>query len=318
MSRAARYGPAAVSLLAVAGVSVAVIGIGRRDSGDDGPDPAPTTFEVLTRTEELVDPSRPTAAAGDQPARPERPLPVLTYYPDAPGPFPLVVFAHGNTVSDPGYYRVLLRSWAAAGYVVAAPVFPLSSTRLPGGGGDLVNQPADVSFVVSAMLGMSADPHGPYAGRIDPTRIAAAGHSLGAMTTLGVAFHSCCKDPRIRAGIVLAGAERPFPNGEFFPAAAARTPILIVHGDADPLLPLAGARRIFDHAGTPKFLLTVTGGDHDVPYVGSNGQPRPETRAVMTATRDFLDRFLKGQGDAERMRRRLEGEPLVSLEIQDD
>lgn len=316
MSRASRYAVVAVGVLAIAGVAAAV----GRGGGDGGGRPelsAPAApMEVLSRTEELVDRTRPTAAVGDQPGRPERSLPTVTYYPAGDGPFPLIVFAHGNTVPHPDVYAVLLRSWAAAGYVVAAPIFPLSSTRLPGAGGDLLNQPADVSFVISEMLRLSAGPSA-YTGMIDPDRIAAAGHSLGAMTTLGAGYHSCCRDARIRAGIVLAGAERPFPNGEFFPAVV-RAPILVVHGDADPLLPMAGARRIFDHAAPPKFLLTVLGGDHDVPYVGSNGQARPETRVVTTATRDFLDRYLKGEGDLDRMNRNLAGDPLARLEIEDE
>lgn len=286
-------------------------------SGNRRPSPDRATtessFEVQAGKESFVDRSRPTAAAGDQAARSERTLPTVTYHPVGPGPFPLVVFAHGNTVSDPGYYQVLLRSWAAAGYVVAAPIFPLSSTRLPGGGADLVNQPADVSFVISEMLRLNAEPAGPYAGRIDPGRIGVAGHSLGAMTTLGVAFHSCCLDERIRAGIVLAGRERPFPTGEFFPGT--RTPILVVHGDADPLLALEGARKIYDDALGPKFLLTLSGGDHDSPYAGINSQPQPDTRLVMLATLDFFDRFLKDRADGlDRMRAHLAGEPLAQLE----
>ena len=314
MAGRARYGIAAIGLLAVAGLAAAAV----RDGGGGGAArPAAASFEVLSRTEQLVDVTRPTDAAGDQPARPVRPLPTVTYYPAGEGPFPLVVFAHGNTVATPEHYRPLLRSWGAAGYVVAAPIFPLSSTRLPGGAGDVVNQPADVSFVVSEMLRLAADPSSPYAGLIDPGRIAVAGHSLGAMTTLGTAFHTCCRDARVRAAIVLAGRERPFPGGTFFPPGTS-TALLVVHGDADPLLPVAGSRQIYDHALAPKFLLTVLGGDHDVPYAGADGQPRPETRVVMTATRDFLDRYLKGEGDAERMRRNLAGEPLARLEIAEE
>jgi len=177
-----------------------------------------------------------------------------------------------------------------------------------------VNQPADVSFVLSEMLRLNAQPTGPYAGRIDPGRVGVAGHSLGAMTTLGVAFHSCCLDERFRIGIVLAGRERPFPTGAFFPGI--RTPILVVHGDADPLLPMAGARQIFDDALGPKILLTVLGGDHDRPYAGVDGQARPDTRVVMTATLDVLDHFLERRADGlDRLRAHMEGDPLVRLEM---
>ncbi|HEV2760217.1 MAG TPA: hypothetical protein VGV86_11670 [Acidimicrobiales bacterium] len=301
-------------MLAVVAALVAAAGCGGDSERPATQVDADRPFEVTSRTETFVDRSRPTAAAGDQAARPERTLATITYYPVGDGRFPLVVFAHGNTVADPGYYRVLLDSWAAAGYVVAAPIFPLSSTRLPGGGGDLVNQPADVSFVISEMLRMNGEPGGPYTGRVDPGRIGVAGHSLGAMTTLGVGFHSCCLDDRVRAGIVLAGRERPFPTGSFFPGV--RSPILIVHGDSDPLIPLEAARQIYDDALGPRFMVTIVRGDHDSPYAGINGQIQPETRLVMTATRDFLDHYLKDQADGlDRLRDNLAGQALARLEM---
>jgi predicted dienelactone hydrolase len=48
------------------------------------------------------------------------------------GPFPLVVFGHGFALT-PGLYARLLYSWAQAGYVVAAPVFPLENAHASGG-----------------------------------------------------------------------------------------------------------------------------------------------------------------------------------------
>ena len=68
----------------------------------------------------------------------------------APGPFPLIVFGHGFAVT-PAPYAALLRAWARAGYVVAAPVFPLGNANAPGGPNerDLVNQPRDMSFVIT-------------------------------------------------------------------------------------------------------------------------------------------------------------------------
>jgi predicted dienelactone hydrolase len=47
-------------------------------------------------------------------------------------PFPLIVFGHGFAVT-PRPYSQLLRAWARAGYVVAAPVFPLENANAPGG-----------------------------------------------------------------------------------------------------------------------------------------------------------------------------------------
>ena len=88
-------------------------------------------FEVTSRTETFVDRSRPTAEAGDQGPRPERTLRTITYYPIGEGRFPLVVFAHGNTVADPGYYAVLLNSWAGATTTAPTPGSTGRSSRIP-------------------------------------------------------------------------------------------------------------------------------------------------------------------------------------------
>jgi predicted dienelactone hydrolase len=82
------------------------------------------------------------------------------------------VFSHGSGVSTPARYELLFNAWAAAGYVIAAPSYPLSSTSPPGASGDVVNQPADISFLISEMVRLGADPASPYAGLVDGERIA--------------------------------------------------------------------------------------------------------------------------------------------------
>jgi len=118
---------------------------------------------VSTTTMTFVDTSRSTPPWNGMPARPSRTLVTSIWYPaksgsaNHPGPYPLIVFAHGLGGS-PQDYRTLLTAWAAAGYVVAAPLFPLSSSETPGGpdGGDIGNQPGDMSFVIDQMLKASA------------------------------------------------------------------------------------------------------------------------------------------------------------------
>ena len=202
-----------------------------------------------------------------------------------------MIFAHGYTVSDPASaYSELLQAWSGAGYVVAAPVFPLSSTTITGGILDLVNQPADVSFVLSQLLALSAAADGPYAGLIAPDRVAAAGHSLGGMTTLGVTANTCCTDQRIKAAVVLAGEERAFPNGSFF-TGPSRVPTMVVHGDRDGTIAYTEGRKVFADAAPPKVMLTVLGGDHATPYSGD--PTNAHARLVSASTLDFLDHYIK-------------------------
>ncbi len=105
-----------------------------------------------------------------QPSLP-RPLTTIIRYPsNLAGPLPLIVFGHGFAVT-PRPYAALLTAWARAGYVVAAPVFPLGNGDAPGGPNeaDLVNQPRDMSFVITQLLRASAAGSGALARTDRPT-----------------------------------------------------------------------------------------------------------------------------------------------------
>ena len=298
------------------------------------------TFAVGSRTETFVDRSRETEARGEVPGQPTRTLETFVYYPaegkaggdptpdaaplTAKGPFPLVIFSHGSGVASPLRYDLLFRSWAAAGYVIAAPKHPLSSTSLPGGSSDVVNQPGDVSFLITELLRLSDDPASRYGRLLDGSRIGVAGHSLGAGSALGVGFNRCCVDPRIRAGVVLAGRVATFPEDGWF--AGITTPILVVHGDDDRLVRLAEGQKIFAGAAPPKAMLTIFGGDHNRPYGGSLAtEDNPErlgatsqgpTGLVNTTVIGFLDRYLKGRVEAlTQLRTALAEEVSVKFDV---
>ena len=136
-------------------------------------------------------------ALGSATADDVRDAPPLT----AAGPFPLVVFGPGFAETPTAYAR-LLDAWARAGYVVAAPLFPLTQKHVPGGRreGDLDHQPADMSFVITRMLAENDLPASFLYGLIAPKLIAVAGQSDGAATALAEAYDPAFADPRIRCG----------------------------------------------------------------------------------------------------------------------
>jgi fermentation-respiration switch protein FrsA (DUF1100 family) len=210
-----------------------------------------------------------------------RELVTAVWYPAAPGRYPLVVFGHGFALT-PATYSLLLRAWAAAGYVVAAPVFPLGNTNAPGGPNesDIVNQPRDMSFVISRMLKA-------LRGRIDESRIAVAGHSDGAVTALAVAYDSRYRDRRIRAAIILSGAS---PRG-MGPFPAGGPPILAEQGTADPINAPTNTSSFFARARRPKFLLWLEGASHRPPFT----EQQPQLGIVERTTIAFLNHFLGGK-----------------------
>lgn len=231
----------------------------------------------------LVDRSRPTVSHGRQVSS-ARALTTTVWYPaGALANHPLIVFAHGYSVGVAPYVRVC-QAWARAGFVVAAPEFPLTDKAVAGANldeGDLPNQPGDVSFVTTALLGADQTPGSPLAGRIDPHRIVVAGHSDGADTALAVAYLPGKADSRIGAAIVDAPDPLPLPAGAA--KLVSRVPLLLIHGDHDSIAPFSGSQRVLTQLSAPGWFLILRGADHLAPIQG----PSPWTATLDRVTTDF-------------------------------
>ena len=259
-------------------------------------------FAVGERTVSFVDPSRLVRFPGRSP-EPRDLVTVIRYPAQGPagrfdvrdaapqrggGPFPLIVFGHGFAVT-PAYYAELLRTWARAGYVVAAPVFPLGNEHAPGGPdeSDLVNQPRDMSLVITRMLAANSNRDPFFAGLIDPRRIAVSGQSDGGETALAVAYDRFYLDRRVDAAIILSGAEIPGVGGFDFPSPS--PPLLASQGTADTINQPKFTYQFFNLAPQPKYLLRLLGAPHLPPYTDE----QPQLGIVERVTIAFLDHYLK-------------------------
>ena len=212
----------------------------------------------------------------------------------AGGPFPLLMFAPGfQQCSDT--YEHLLQSWASAGYVVASVDFPRTDCVVGSAAyePDLVNQPGDVSYVLSRLLALSAQPHGFLSGRLNPREVAATGQSDGGDTVAALAGNTCCRDHRLKAVAVLSGAEWPPMPGTYFAGQA--PPTLFVQGSADTINPPWTSVQLYraDRA-SPRYYLDLYGADHMIPYTGDN----PVERLVARVTLAFFDRYVLGRAGA--------------------
>ena len=243
-------------------------------------------FEVTRRDIKLEDTSRVTNAvpARGLPERPSRTLPLMILTPEGDGPFPLIAFSHGTTGTGPAYLETL-EPIAEQGYVVIAPTFPLSSG--PNGQfADYDNQPGDVYFSIDAVTKMASDPSDPLYNRVQTDNIGLMGHSLGAMTTIGAAYNSCCVRPTVKVAVSYAGIEAGFPNGDF--TNRPPTPLLLVHGDKDTTIPISGSESLFAAATGPTAFLRYPDGSH-------TGILRDADDSVLTqtATLAWLDKWLR-------------------------
>jgi predicted dienelactone hydrolase len=268
----------------------------------------PSSFAVGLRTLRLVDASRVIRLPDGR----TQPRTLITYvrYPAlggaggtdllgapavrAGGPFPLVVFGHGFAVTPAPYAR-LLQAWARAGYVVAAPVFPLASASAPGrpDESDIINQPTDMRFVISRLLAASRSGEGPFAGLIDSGRVAVAGQSDGGETALAVAYSRKFRDPLVRAAVILSGAEMSGVGGFSFPRGS--PPLLAAQGTADRVNEPRFTYAFFRLARRPKYLLRLVGAGHLSPYASQE----PQLGIVERVTIAFLDAYLKRTPGAE-------------------
>lgn len=231
-------------------------------------------FGVGVTTLTLVDTSRPTIENRGAPAQPDRKMDVEVWFPakaaampedrDAPfdrsgGPYPLIIFAHGLSAfaRQSVQYTTAL---ASHGYIVVAPGFPQSRIGTPGGPrlAAVLDQPADVTFVIDEMLKLSRTPDGEFAGAIDEGRIGMTGHSLGGLTTMLTA-HGAGRDDRIKAIAPISPVGCLLGPG---PVSDASIPTMVIGGSIERIVEPATVRRMYDAVRAPKYDVEIIGADH--------------------------------------------------------
>jgi hypothetical protein len=107
-------------------------------------------------------------------------------------PAPIVVWNNGGCFRGDSTWTAMYEAWAAAGFVV------LSLTE---GGGAGTTTVADHGALIDWLEEQNAA-DGPYKGKLDLERVAAAGNSCGGITSLGLA----AEDDRVKAIYILSGS----------------------------------------------------------------------------------------------------------------
>jgi len=189
------------------------------------------------------------------------------------GAHPVVVFTHGftGTFTD---YTFLFEDLASRGYVVASVdhTFEATAVEFPDGrfaesvfGSHLANimradeqsmdyavsvRLDDLNSVVNALESLNAGGSSTFAGKLDMSRVALAGHSLGGMTAiLGVE-----QDSRFRAGVVLDGV---VPNSSL---SGTETPMLLLTAGRDTWT--EDETRLWSGLRGPRTAVNLRGAEH--------------------------------------------------------
>jgi acetyl esterase/lipase len=234
------------------------------------------------------------------------------YYPASGGPWPALVFVHGGGWTEGDKYPAD-SSPTASGYLVVSINYRMYPDY---------QFPAMIEDVKCAIRSLRAHAR-QY--NLDPARIALIGHSAGGhlVALAGLADESTGWDvgqylgqtSRVQAVIVLAGPSdlrRVFTGWVddlirevFSPAQLASgspvtyaspddPPFLIIHGDADPVVPVEQATLLRDAlsaAGVPVELVIMQHAGHGLEPVGEPAVPSGEEAYGMVL--DFLERYLE-------------------------
>ncbi len=220
----------------------------------------------------LVDETRTVTASGGYGGSTVRRLDVTVWQPDdrdtTPHSHPLVIYSHGSFgQADNAMY--LVHALVHAGFIVAAPDYPLSSRaaytaiKAPDAS-DVINQTRDIHYIIDRLL---ADPA--LCVQIDSGAIATIGHSLGAVTSYFTSFGNCTRDPRIKA-TVLMGAGDPVQAALSANMGLIGTwhmpvhvPVLFLSAQYDVFARFTGRPQVaYARLENPKYEVTVRGGAH--------------------------------------------------------
>lgn len=157
------------------------------------------------------------------------------FYPEGPGPFPIIVFSHGAGGSQ-NCCDALTHHWASYGYVTLQPTHEDSASQRKNSGEQDDNflravrdalkkpelwgsRPKDVSFLLNSLPALQERIPG-LVGRLDTAHIGVGGHSMGAFTADAIAGAlvdlpnhpgTSFADSRVKAALLLS----PQGPGEF-------------------------------------------------------------------------------------------------------
>lgn len=159
----------------------------------------------------------------------QRQINLEVYRPDTAGPRPAVLLLHGASgMGNGAFYRGAAEAFAEAGYVVYLPHYLGDRNRNRPRGRALIAEFEQQHDAVRATLDAMAKD-----SRVDDTRLATFGFSLGGFQALGLSS----RDARV-AAVVNMGGGMP---GNVAGSTTRLAPTLVIHGQRDRTVPVSRA-----------------------------------------------------------------------------
>ncbi len=267
-----------------------------------------------------------------QDAERSRKIPVKIYLPTSgTAPYPVVIFSHGLGGSREAA-QYLGEYWSAHGYVglfvqhagsdtgvwqssaAGGRQAILQQLKTAANGKNLLDRTNDIKFVLDQLEKRNQN-DSVLKNQLDLRRIALAGHSFGAGTTLAVAGQSFgglgkgfdMSDPRVKAALYLCPPIMGGKSGAGQNYSNIQIPGMLLTGteDASPISDTKPAdRRIpFDGIKSPhQYLVNFVGADHSVfggrAFRSSKEGDDKFHEQIDVVTTKFLDATLKGDRSA--------------------
>lgn len=234
------------------------------------------------------------------------------YYPESGGPWPALIFIHGGSWTE-GDKSGVYTNLTDAGYLMASINYRMYPDY---------RFPAMIEDVKCAIRFLRAHAH-QY--NVDPKHIGLVGHSAGGHLAALAGLsdqsagwdtgHYMSQSSRVQAVITIAGptdlalsypgSVRGFLEDVFGAdqlvnaspvthASADDPPVLIIHGDADRVVPVDQAfllKTALDSKGIPNELLIIKNGGHGLEAI--TGVPVPSAEEVYEQVIFFMDKYLK-------------------------
>lgn len=222
-------------------------------------------YEVSTMDVTLLDETRETQAHEyftEFNGLPYREFEATVWFPQSEEEksHPLIIYSHGF-MSERSDLQYILQHLSSHGYIVLAANYPLTSSASGDAllMADVVNQPADIRFLINQITNPVTDIGKTFSHLVDESRIGVMGYSLGGLASTLAAYHPIHLDHRLKAVVSLAGPSAML--GEAF-YSNNNIPYMMVGGTSDEMTPYDDHAEVIPGRINNSLLVKIERGSH--------------------------------------------------------